>query len=109
MAQEAGLQQTGAPAAADADFAMDDFSALLQKEFKPGTDSKRDRIEQAVKTLAQQALADADIVSDDVFVTLDAMKAAIDRKLTEQVDLIIHDEGVSKLEVGVAGAELSRL
>lgn len=96
MAEEALAQQGSAPT--EAAFAMDDFSALLQKEFKPNTDSKKARIEQAVKTLAQQALSDAAVISDDVFETLDAMKAAIDRKLTEQVNQIIHNEEFQKLE-----------
>ena len=37
--------------------AFDDFAALLQKEFKPNSDAKQSRIEDAVKTLAQQGLA----------------------------------------------------
>ena len=80
MAQELELQKT-----ATVEFATDDFAALLQKEFKPNSDSKKARIEQAVQTLAQQALADAKIVGDDVFSTVDAIISALDRKLTEQV------------------------
>ena len=94
MAEQA-LQQGGAQG--EVAFA-DDFASLLQKEFKPATDTKKSRIEEAVKTLAQQALSDAAIISDDVFTTIDAMKAAIDRKLTEQVNAIIHHEDFQKLE-----------
>ena len=95
MAQEALQQGEGATETA---FAMDDFSSLLQKEFKPTTDAKKSRIEEAVQTLAQQALSDAASISNDVFETLDAMKAAIDRKLSEQVNQIIHNEEFQKLE-----------
>ena len=87
MAQE--LQQEGGAAQAEA-FAVDDFAALIQKEFKPNNEARKSRIEQAVQTLAQQALADAQIIGDDVFTTLDAMKAAIDRKLSEQVNRSLH-------------------
>ena len=78
--------------------ALDDFSALLQKEFKPNDDARASRIEQAVQTLAQQALSDANVIGDDVFTTLDAMRAALDRKLTEQVNQIIHHADFQALE-----------
>ena len=83
--------------------AFDDFSELLKKEFKPTSDARKSRIEQAVQTLAQQALADVQIIGDDVFTTVDAMRAAIDRKLTEQVNLIIHNEDFQKLEAAWRG------
>ncbi|HXQ13219.1 MAG TPA: type VI secretion system contractile sheath large subunit [Caulobacteraceae bacterium] len=95
MAQE--VQQEAAVAEAEA-LVVDDFAALLRKEFKPNTEVREQRIEQAVQTLAQQALADAQIIGDDVFTTVDAMKSAIDRKLTEQINLIIHHADFQKLE-----------
>ena len=95
MAEEA-LQKTAAEGAVA--FAPDDFSALLQKEFKPNDEVRANRIELAVQTLAQQALADANVIGDDVFATLDAMRASLDRKLTEQVNQIIHHEEFQQLE-----------
>ena len=95
MAQEP-LQQ-GSAAAPEA-VALDDFAALLQKEFKPTDDARANRIEQAVQTLAQQALSDTAIIGGDVFATLDAMRAAIDRKLSEQVNVIIHNPEFQALE-----------
>jgi type VI secretion system protein ImpC len=79
-------------------FALDDFEALLQKEFKPNDDTRKNRIEEAVRTLAQQALSDAAVIGDDVFSTVDAMRAALDRKLSEQVNLVIHNSEFQKLE-----------
>ncbi|MBP2161033.1 MULTISPECIES: type VI secretion system contractile sheath large subunit [Asticcacaulis] len=77
---------------------LDDFSALLQKEFKPTDDVRASRIESAVATLAQQALGDAAVIGHDVFTTLDAMRSAIDKKLSEQVNKILHHEEFQKLE-----------
>ncbi|MGH1558789.1 type VI secretion system contractile sheath domain-containing protein [Caulobacter segnis] len=91
------LQQTVAPVA-DETVTADDFASLLQREFKPNTDAKQARIEEAVRTLAQQALEDTQIIGGDVFSTVDALKAAIDRKLTEQVNKIIHNAEFQKLE-----------
>ena len=95
MAQES--LQTGAAAQGET-VAFDDFASLLQKEFKPTDDVRATRIETAVQTLAQQALADSKVIGHDVFTTLDAMRSAIDRKLSEQVNLILHHEEFQKLE-----------
>ncbi len=91
--------KAAAPAPATTEtVALDDFSALLQKEFRPNDDARQGRIEQAVKTLAAQALEEGAVIGDDVFTTVDAMRSAIDRKLSEQVNLIIHHPEFQKLE-----------
>jgi len=96
MAQETANRQV-AEAQSEA-VALDDFTALLQREFKPNDDARRGRIEEAVQTLAQQALADAAVIGEDVFSTVDAMRAALDRKLSEQINLIIHHPDFQRLE-----------
>jgi type VI secretion system protein ImpC len=95
MAQE--MLQTSGEGEAQA-VALDDFASLLQKEFKPTDDVRASRIELAVQTLAQQALSDANVIGDDVFTTLDSMRAALDKKLTDQVNKIIHHDDFQKLE-----------
>lgn len=75
-----------------------DFSALLNKEFKPRTDTAKSAVETAVKTLAQQALANTALISDDVVHSISAMVAEIDKKLSEQVNEIIHHEEYQQLE-----------
>jgi type VI secretion system protein ImpC len=75
-----------------------DFASLLKKEFKPKTEEAKSAVEQAVQTLAQQALANANVISSDAIRSIEAMIAAIDKKLTEQVNLIIHHEDFQKLE-----------
>jgi len=75
-----------------------DLSTLLQKEFRPKTDEAKEAVERAVQTLAQQALAQTKLISKDVVQTIEAMIAALDRKLTEQINLILHHEDFQKLE-----------
>jgi len=77
---------------------VSEFGSLLQKEFKPQSDKAKESIENAVRTLSEQALRDANIVSGDVLATVEGLIAAIDKKLTEQVNLIIHTEEFQKLE-----------
>lgn len=76
----------------------DDFAALLQKEFKPIYERNKEAVEGAVKTLAEQALAKTELISDDVLKSIEALIAAIDRKLSEQINLILHHEEFQKLE-----------
>lgn len=75
-----------------------DFASLLKKEFKPKTDEAKSAVEQAVQTLAQQALANTQIISNDAIRSIEGMIAALDKKLTEQVNQIIHHEDFQKLE-----------
>jgi len=75
-----------------------DFASLLQKEFKPKTDKAKDAVESAVKTLAEQALAGTNLISGDVLGTVEALIAALDKKLTEQVNLIIHHAEFQSVE-----------
>ncbi len=79
-------------------FANDDFANLLQKEFKPKSDAAKSAVEEAVKTLAQQALANTDLISDDALKTIEGIIAAIDKTLTEQINEIIHNDEYQKLE-----------
>ena len=83
---QAGVEQTS------------DFGALLNKEFRPKSDHAQEAIQSAVKTLAVQALESSVVVSNDVVNTINAIIAEIDRKLTEQINLIIHHPDYQKLE-----------
>jgi type VI secretion system protein ImpC len=76
----------------------DQFASLLQKEFKPKTDRARAEVENAVLTLAQQALRETTVISDDVVGTIKAIIAEIDKKLTDQVNLILHHERFQQVE-----------
>ena len=53
-------------------------SALLNKEFRPKTDQAKEAVENAVKTLAQQALENTVTVSSDAYRTIQALIAEID-------------------------------
>ncbi len=92
----ATLQTEGGSAALET--AESDFASLLQKEFKPNTEAKKSRIEQAVQTLAQRALSDTHVISEDVYLTIEGMISALDRMLSEQINQILHHPDIQKLE-----------
>lgn len=76
----------------------DDFSSLLEKNFKPRSPEASSAVSSAVNTLAQQALEDTALISDDARTTIESIISQIDQKLTEQVNLIMHHEEFTKLE-----------
>lgn len=90
------LEQYAAPAAKA--YTSDEFNSLLQKEFRPRTDQAKEAVENAVKTLAQQALENTVTVSADAYRTIQALIAEIDNKLSRQINKIIHHEKFQKLE-----------
>ena len=85
-------------AAAGATEEVSEFEKLLERDFKPQGEGARDDIKSAVRTLAEQALAGTSLVSDDAVKTIQAIIAAIDAKLTEQINDIIHNEAFRTLE-----------
>ncbi len=87
-----------AGAAGETEVTESDFSSLLTKEFKPRTDTAKTAVEAAVKTLAQHALDNTNLISDDVLHSIDAIVAEIDKKLTDQVNEIIHNSEYQALE-----------
>jgi type VI secretion system protein ImpC len=76
----------------------DEFSQLLQKEFRPQSDRAKDAVAAAVQTLAEQVLADTSIVSSDAVRTIEALIAGIDKKLTDQVNAVLHHADFQTLE-----------
>jgi len=75
-----------------------EFSSLLNKEFKPKSERSREAVEQAVHTLAEQVLSDTSLISSDVIGSIEAIIAELDKKLTEQVNVIMHHEDFQQLE-----------
>ncbi len=96
---------TATQGAAGEEISVDDFSALLQKEFRPKSDEAKSRVELAVRTLAEQALAGSSVMPGDVLGTIESMISSIDRKLSEQVNLVIHHPEYQALESAWRGLQ----
>ena len=77
---------------------VSEFDVLLTKQFNPQTDTAKREVEGAVRTLAQQALASSQLISTDVIQSIQAMIAQIDKKLSEQINQIMHHPDFQKLE-----------
>src|SRR3954470_23114147 len=75
-----------------------EFASLLKKNFKPQSDRAREEVETAVLTLAQQALSTTATVSSDAVASIQAIVAELDRKLSAQVNEILHHADFQSLE-----------
>jgi type VI secretion system protein ImpC len=91
---EEQLQDSSAPQSAE----LSEFESLMTKEFKPKTAEAKSAVKAAVQTLAEQAVAASALISDNAIKTIEAIIAEIDRKLTEQVNQILHHEDFKALE-----------
>ena len=76
----------------------DEFAALLKQSFKPRTERAATEVENAVKTLVEQALADASLIKSDVLDTIEEMIAQLDRKLSAQMNEIMHAPEFQQIE-----------
>ena len=74
------------------------FEWTLKTEFKPRTDAAQEAVERAVRTLSEQALANAQLIGPDVNRSIEAIIAQLDKTLTDGLNLILHHEDYQKLE-----------
>ena len=75
-----------------------EFEQLINKEFKPKSKQAESAVQDAVKTLAKQALESVVQHSNDTYQTIEAIIAEIDKKLSDQVNEIIHHQDFKELE-----------
>ncbi len=76
----------------------DEFARLLLKEFKPKTKDATEAVENAVRTLAEQALKETTLIPGDALQKIQSIIARIDQCLSDQINLIMHHEDFKKLE-----------
>ncbi len=77
---------------------LEEFASMLKQNFKPRSDTAATEVENAVTTLVKQALADGSVIKDDILDTVSEMIAQLDKKLTDQMNEVIHNPEFQKLE-----------
>ena len=87
-------QKSGETATRD----LDEFSSLLKQSFKPRNERAASEVQSAITTLVTTALADSNLVKGDVLDTIDEMIAQIDKKLSDQMNQIIHSAEFQQIE-----------
>jgi len=76
----------------------DEFASLLKQSFKPRTERAAAEVENAVNTLVAQALADTSLIKSDVLDTIEEMIAQLDKKLSAQMNAIMHAPEFQQIE-----------
>src|SRR5262249_22778236 len=76
----------------------DEFASLLKQSFKPRTERAATEVENAVNTLVAQALADTSLIKSDVLDTIEEMIAQLDKKLSAQMNAILHAPEIQQIE-----------
>jgi type VI secretion system protein ImpC len=76
------------------------FDELLTRDFNLTGRGKERKpaVELAIKTLAEQALSNTALISGDVIDTIERLRAEIDKKLSEQLNLILHNPSFQAVE-----------
>src|SRR5574344_88728 len=77
---------------------VSDFEKLLDQEFKFKTPEANTAVKSAVQTLVTQALSNATLISDNSIKTIEGMIAELDKKLSAQMNEIIHHEDFENME-----------
>jgi type VI secretion system protein ImpC len=93
------LKQTAEPQAVTQEITLDSVIEEAGAAVGARTEGQKTEVERQVKTLAEWVLSKTDVVDrSNLSATIAALIAEIDRKLTEQVNKIIHNEKFQKLE-----------
>ena len=77
---------------------VSDFEKLLGQEFRPKSEEANNAVKGAVQTLVQQALANATLISTDSIKTIEGMVAELDKKISAQINAVIHHDDFAKME-----------
>jgi type VI secretion system protein ImpC len=80
---------------------LDDFDALLMREFKPRTKESREMIFAGVRALAEQALADdkrTRVVPENAIRTIEEYISAIDEVINAQMNVVLHHPEFQRVE-----------
>ncbi|HWB04362.1 MAG TPA: type VI secretion system contractile sheath large subunit [Verrucomicrobiales bacterium] len=85
-------------AASGSTLELSEFDRLLDKSFQPKTDEAKGAVRSAVAVLAEEALKGTSVRQQDSITYIQAVIAEIDRKLSKQLNLILHHEELTKLE-----------
>lgn len=86
------------PAPGEAPVQADNFDSLLRGAFRPRDRDQEVEIRGAVDVLVREALANTQLISRSAVKTINGVIAEIDRKLTAQLNLVLHHEEFQRME-----------
>lgn len=93
MMQKAKSQNVELESSVDAE-----LKDMLQRSFRPRTNEAADAVQGAVKTLLDFSRKSKVVIHADVVQTIEQMVAELDKKISDQLTLVIHSQKFQKLE-----------
>jgi type VI secretion system protein ImpC len=98
------LSRNKCPASADAHdtpapgFDGCEFQQLLQQQFRARSAPARQALAKALRLLAREALAHDDLPRTDAMAAIELLVTRLDRKLSQQLNLILHHDELRRME-----------
>ena len=86
------------PVIVDQTSATNDLKDILQRSFRPRTNETADAVQSAVDTLLAVARRHQVVVHEDVAQTIEQLVADLDKKISEQLTLVLHHKRFQSLE-----------
>jgi type VI secretion system protein ImpC len=83
----------------------DEFAQMLKMSFEPPTERAATEIANAVRTLVEQALAAPSLVKTGILQTIEEMTAQLDKKLSVQMNQIMHAPEFQQIESAWRGLQ----
>jgi type VI secretion system protein ImpC len=93
MMQEAKVQTVELESTVEAE-----LKDMLQRSFRPRTNEAADAVQGAVKTLLDFSRKTKVVIQADVVQTIEQMVAELDKKISDQLTAVIHNQKFQKLE-----------
>jgi type VI secretion system protein ImpC len=94
-AEEARKESQGAVETRDG---VEEFASLLKQTFKPRTERASTEVDNAITTLVKTALADTNVIKDDVLDTISEMIQRLDEQLSAQLNEVMHAPEFQSIE-----------
>ncbi len=91
-------EQAASAAGAQATESMSALDLIMKEGIRPIDEQEKSQAAQLIETFVQTQMQPGMVVSKDAQRSIDAWMAVIDKKITEQLNLVMHHEDFQKLE-----------
>src|SRR5262245_24802827 len=99
----ANEEQAAAPAGAQTTESEGILETIFREGIRPADDAEKSQAAQLIETFIHTQMQPGMVVSKDAQRSIDAWTAVIDKKISEQLNLVMHTEDFQKLEASWRG------
>ncbi len=92
------LESSAEKVVVDQNNVNEDLKDILRRSFRPRTNEAAEAVQNAVETLLTYARRSRVVVREDVAQTIEQLVAELDKKISEQLTLVLHNKRFQSLE-----------